>query len=131
MNDIQWIFFDIGGVLGDESRFKEWRLSNDLSIIQKYRPDFTRADLLTSFAEASASSGSLDSNIIHLALGGTEFEASALADLKISKIDMPDYYDWLKIRDEARGILAALSKKYKLGIMANQHSKVREKMEST
>lgn len=129
MTQIKWIFFDIGGVLGDESRFTDWRLDNNLSIIQKYRPDFTHANIMQVFPRASSIVGSLDINIINIALENTQFQKRALEDLKISKAQMPDYYNLLQIRSESMEVLKQLSKRYKLGIMANQHARVRDKLE--
>lgn len=81
------------------------------------------------FPQASAMIGSLDTNLINIALENTPFQKEALDDLKLSKSDMPDYYGLLQIRAEAKEVLQTLSKKYKLGILANQHMKVREKLE--
>lgn len=45
MKNIEWIFFDVGGVLSDESKFTEWRIKNDLEILQKYKPNLSRKNI--------------------------------------------------------------------------------------
>ncbi len=125
---IKWLFFDVGGVLIDESSFLNWRQKNDLSIIQKYSFNLTMDDIKQQWKRASAMDGSLDENVIKIFVNSNNIE-NALLDLKSSYTNAPQYYDQ-PIRMEAFETLQQLSKKYKLGIIANQSVVAKNKLES-
>lgn len=130
MQNIDWIFFDIGGVIADESTFNKWRDNDMVAMLSQYKSGFTQADLYSVLPEASSMLGSLGPNVIKLALKDSGLIEQAMTDFNSHKPNMPDYYDSMIIRSEAKEVLPSLSKKYKLGIMANQHTVVKDKLKT-
>lgn len=128
LQNIDWIFFDVGGVLMDESAFLQWRQNNDWQIVQKFLPAVTFGDIKNSWPQASADDGPLDVNLLRVMLSAEQF-SQALDLLHQSFLDSPDYYAQ-PIRPEALPTLQQLSQKFKLGIIANQSSQAKQKLEA-
>ena len=128
MKDVEWIFFDIGGVLADESEFQQIRENYNWETVKNFEPGVTKEDVLILWKEASRMLGDLDVNVITLALKNKENLKEAIILMKENRSKAPKYYDLLKIRTEALGVVIELSKKYKLGLMANQNILVKDKL---
>ncbi len=129
MKHIEWLFFDIGGVLSDESKFTEWRIQNDLEILQKYHPELTRTNIDAIWEEASSIVGGLDDNIFTILLKDSERIEQAKSEIAKRKSEATPYSEQQRIRSEVKEVVAKLSEKYKLGIIANQHSSIKLKLE--
>lgn len=125
--NLTWIFFDIGGVLSDESRYTEWRIGNDLAALHLVNPSITREDILEVWNQASGTMGQLDENIIRLLTQGSDVE-KVIAAMRKGKQGALSYEEQQSIRPEAKDVLHYLASKYHLGIIANQGPKIREKM---
>jgi len=125
---IEWIFFDIGGVLLDDAEAENRRIDllHDISI--KYSPSLTRDDVIAVIPEASGKIGSLNTNIIELLLKNEADKNNALLDIK-SRWKEIGYSEHRFIRPDAKIVLSELSKNYKLGMMANQPQDVKMKLE--
>ena len=117
---IDWIFFDIGGVLADESKFLEIRKNYNLEAVKKFQPETTKEDILAVWKEASAMPGDLDKNVVTLTIEDKSKTKEVVELMQIKRSQAPRYYDLLKIREETLEIVPKLAEKYKLGIMANQ-----------
>jgi HAD superfamily hydrolase (TIGR01509 family) len=125
---IEWIFFDVGGVLADESEFLTVRQKYNLETIRYFQPETTPEDILSVWSQASEMLGDLDENVIQIALKDKSKISKAIKLMNKKKSESPKYYDLLKIRPEAIEVIPQLAKKYKLGIMANQNIQAREKL---
>ena len=125
----EWIFFDVGGTLTDESFFTQWRAKNNLEIAQKYLPDLIEKDVWNVWERASSMKGGLDDNILSILLDDTHKTQEAIQELNDRKSKAPSYTDTQIIRPEARTVVKALSAKYKLGLIANQSQAINLKLE--
>lgn len=64
LSNIDWIFFDIGGVLLDSSSYEEWRIRTILEILKQYQPEIKKQDIISVLPKASGIIGDLSNNII-------------------------------------------------------------------
>ena len=124
---IQWLFFDVGGVLTDERRFWGWVYTHAEAIIRKYDPSTTPEKLKEVRRIASGMDGKLSENIFRVLLQGDALRA-ALEEWKEARKRGPTHADLQDIRPNARAIVKALSQRYSLGIIANQHTEMKEKL---
>lgn len=128
--NIKWIFFDIGGVLADESEFLKIRQNYCWETINSFMPEITKENVLNSWPAASEMLGSLDENVIRLFIKDVFLQEKAIDLMKQKRSTVPKYYDLLKIRKEAIEVIPVLAKKYKLGIIANQSKEARTILEN-
>ncbi len=102
---LKWIFFDIGGTLVNETHSFRLRVLETIKIQEKLGNHYTIAQLETEMRRS--------------ALAGRSYFRGAMKTLGLS-----DYtpYDGVGeyLYPEVKAVLAALSKRYKLGIIANQ-----------
>lgn len=73
--------------------------------------------------------GGLDDNIFTILLKDPEQIEQAKTEIVERKSKAIPYSDQQIIRPEAKDVIAQLSEKYKLGIIANQHSSIKLKLE--
>jgi HAD superfamily hydrolase (TIGR01509 family) len=126
-SNIDWIFFDVGGVLFDDSFCEQWRLRALQDVIRRYGPDITEQDIISVFPKASAAPGTLDRNIIACFLANRKQADAAGAEITARRKQETNYYQQAKVRPEAMETVRILSADYKLGLLANQSVKAREK----
>lgn len=130
--NIDWLFFDVGGTLLDNSIYGQWRLKTILEIVRKYRPNITEQDITAVVPKASGMIDNLDKNIITCLL--PEEQKAELAELEMRRRwarekEGVDYYQQ-PIRPEGKPAVKILAKDYKLGLLANQSTKIREKLDA-
>lgn len=122
MNQIQWIFFDVGGVLLDDTVVEAERQQRALELAQRFNSNLTEADMYQAWLEASKLPGSVRENALHILMGNNENFTSVQDEYKA--LFPPGYYlAKSHIRPECHGILSQLQKHYRLGIIANQSTK--------
>ncbi len=124
---MKWIFFDIGGVLLDETPLQEWKLKTILRIVRERDDRVAIEDIVRVWPEASRRSGNLAANVIRLLLPDTSMNKKAIKEMEDCKDEMEHASDLQEVRPEARAVLENLSQKFHLGIMANQPQKVKKK----
>ncbi len=108
----------MGGVLLDDTVPESKRQNFALEVAKKYMPETTMAEVKQAWLDASGIPGSmrmvamreLCKNLPNIEEVVHEYD----------KICQVDYYGLSKIRPEAKKVLAELSKKYNIGLMANQ-----------
>ena len=127
---INWIFFDAGGVLLDETKHEEQRLNLILKVVQEYKPEITEYDIFAVRPEASAMLGGLTTNIIKLFLPDKIQQESAIQKLNIIGL-RADQCSYAFVRPEAEKIIEKLAQNFDLGLLANQPIKTKEKLEKT
>ncbi len=128
MENIDWIFFDVGGVLTDESQYFNFRVNVDLAIINEHKPEVTRKDILNSWIKSSSIKGELDETIMKMYL--PDKAEQAIEEMWKRKKAGMDSTASQVVRSDALEVVKELSKKYKLGIIANQHKAIKEKLEA-
>ena len=127
---IDWIFFDVGGVLINDAQYEAQRIKLILEIVRQYNPKINRADVLQVRPQASAMLGGLTINMITLLLPNKVQQASAVEKIKtVGK--RPDHGGYTVVRPEAKAVVAKLSQKYRLGLLANQPLVTKEKLEKS
>ena len=126
-NSIKWIFFDMGGVLLDDSQAKVKAEQLILAIIQKINPKISLSDVQSAWIKGSPQLGSLNVNVIKHLVRDKPDLTKALAEYENRKSEI-NYYITSKIRPEAKEVLLELAKKYKLGLIANQNILAKEKL---
>lgn len=127
MNKIKWIFFDIGGVLLDDSQAKNNAERLLLEIIKKYDNQVNPSDIDSEWIKGSPQHGSLNENVIKCLISNSIDQKKALTEYKSRKSEIK-YYEVSAIRPEAKEVLAILAKKYKLGLIANQNIIAKDKL---
>ena len=127
---IEWIFFDLGGVLIDESLSMKIRQEADLKIIQSFGVEISISDLEEKWSgQASGMHGDLDKNIFSIFLKEESLVLEALEKLKEAKKTWPPHGQRNVVKKEAKEVLEKLSQKFKLGIIANQPTFIRQMLE--
>jgi HAD superfamily hydrolase (TIGR01509 family) len=132
MQQLEWIFFDIGGVLADESAYQQYRQEACLDIAGKYVSGLTPTDFTTAFAKAGLSQGSLTEHTLEILLeqGGQQAHASeALAELRATFRTGPTYLELEVVRPEAAEVVRKLAAHYRIGIIANQVEGIKQKLD--
>jgi HAD superfamily hydrolase (TIGR01509 family) len=133
MKDIDWVFFDIGGVLADESAYQEYRHSTCRAVARRYVKDVSQADYDRAYKEASMGVGSLTERVLRRLLensGKSSQTEEALGILATEFRLGPSYLDMEEIRPEAQEVVARLAQCYRIGIIANQPEGIKAKLEA-
>lgn len=120
MNKIKWIFFDIGGVLLDDSQAKKNAERLLLEIIKKYDNQVSLSKIDSALIQGSPKHGSLNENVVKYLISNLMDQNKALTEYKYRKSEI-NYYEVSSVRPEAKEVLTILAKKYKLGLIANQN----------
>lgn len=116
---INWIFFDFGGVLVDNTEYEKRRIDLIFRAVSRHKSDITREDVLHSRHKASSQLGNLTESIISLLLKDKKEISDAIQYFEENwgeEIHEP-------IRKELKKVIEKLSERYKLGILANQPRK--------
>lgn len=126
---IEWIFFDIGGVLADESAAKKMRQELDLKILKGFGLDISMKDVEDKWPEASAMMGHLDENIFSIFLKDDALASEAALQFKEERKKYPPYEKLKFIKPEAKSVVKEMGRKYKIGVIANQPASVRKELQ--
>jgi len=125
--EIKWIFFDVGGVLTDESAFTLWIQERATEVLKKYDPSITFEQVKSIRPIASSMEGNLNENMIKVFLKGERL-IEALKEWKEIRKNGPTHVELQKIKPDALETIKVLAKKYNLGLIANQHKEMKEKL---
>lgn len=128
--DIDWIFFDIGGVLADDTALEDARDGIITSTVEKVWRKPTAEEMRAARLAASAQIGDMTANTIDALLPDHVLAATAKVEAELIKQSFPSFSSLSSIRPEAKAILERLSSVYRLGIMANQPTRTRDKLKS-
>lgn len=126
-SDIDWIFFDVGGVITDNFEFEKWRVESILSVLSKFDHKITEDKVKETIIKLGDELGSLTRNTIRFLLKDRE-EVISQAEEEV-KILQDNFKDLSPVRPEALKVISQLSEDYFLGIIANQPSGIREKLD--
>ncbi|MFA4880157.1 MAG: HAD family hydrolase [Candidatus Doudnabacteria bacterium] len=126
---LNWIFFDVGGVLIDKTRYENWLIKNMITILQRYHQKITPIALLGASIKASGKTGSLVLNTFQIILKNQKKAEKAYTELKAKRAKEKMEYDQITpIRPEALPVVQRLSSRFHLGIIANQAPEIKEKL---
>lgn len=115
----------------DNSVYGQWRLNTILEIVRQHRPDITEQDITAVLPKASGMVDNLDKNIISCLLPEKDKAESAELEMRQRwerEKKGIDYYQQ-PIRPEALPTVKLLAQHYKLGLLANQSTRARAKLE--
>ncbi|MSR84941.1 HAD family hydrolase [Candidatus Uhrbacteria bacterium] len=120
MKALEWIFFDVGDALIDESGYTNWKQDLVLRSVQAYQDTLRLEDVKHVWISASAQSGSLMQNAARLLLPNQKQADKAIEVIKSKHVEMNEARKKQTVYPEALDVLRLLSKTYRLGILANQ-----------
>lgn len=121
-----WIFFDIGGPLIDDSAAVKQRIEINLRVLREFKPELARTDILKVWPQACARLGSVDQNLAVLLIEEERRAKQAFKEVIRQKGLATPYLELVRVRPEAAAICARLAASYRLGFIANQASAVRK-----
>ncbi len=125
---IDWIFFDIGGVLLDDSAAIEAEFVGLVPMLQPHVPDIT-IDMLKAYLPiASAKPNAFMFEIIRHFVPDTHASDEIISSFRKQFFEADFYTSRSHVRPEAHEVLKNLSSRYKLGLMGNQPQKTIEKL---
>ncbi|MFA6322456.1 MAG: HAD family hydrolase [Candidatus Buchananbacteria bacterium] len=122
---INWLFFDAGGVLLDETKHEGQRINLILKAVKIFKPEITKDDVLAVRFKASAALGGLTENIIKMFLSDSKNIKQALQFIN-------DHWDKNQssfVRPDAKNVVEKLAEKFNLGLLANQPIETKERLE--
>lgn len=128
---IDWIFFDIGGVLADESAYQDYRKAVCREVAKSFIGDISDEAYARAYTEAGFRQGSITEHVLSVLLeqaGRADAVQEALTILATKP--KASYGDLEVVRPEAAAVVQALAAKYKIGIIANQPPIILEKLEA-
>jgi len=125
ITSVNWLFFDAGGVLLDETRHEEQRINLILKAVKNYKPEITRDDILAARFQASAVLGGLTENIIKVFLTDNDQIKSALESIRKNWDNDQSSF----VKPDAKEVVEKLAAEYNLGLLANQPIITKEKLE--
>ncbi len=128
LENANWLFFDVGGVLTDDTALEDRRDAIIAAAVAGVRRAPTADEMHAARIAASRELGEMTANTINALLRDEEQRAAALTAAKELQKRLLPPGPLSKIRPEAKAVLEALAPRYKLGIMANQPSSTKEKL---
>ena len=129
MNKISWIFFDIGGVLVDDSEYEQLRIDTLYKTIKIFDSTTSRKNILDAIPKASSMTGLLNDNILNIFLRDKQKLYMAKNLIASKRHALSEAAANAKVRPETKNVLSELSKNFQLGLIANQPKSTRESLE--
>lgn len=126
---VEWIFFDVGGVLLDDSNYESARIDNLHHTIHIFDSRISRQQIVEALPKASAMSGQLNDNILAMFINDSQ-KLHMARNLMAGKRQAM-YEDRGEIRPNTFEVLTKLSQGYKIGLIANQPKTTRELLIAT
>lgn len=77
MKSIEWVFFDIGGVIIDDTQVHVERMELVLQIGRRFNPGLTISAVNDAYISSSAVSGGIYKNALRTLIGAGNFELVA------------------------------------------------------
>ncbi len=122
--EIDWIFFDVGGVITDDRESEELRKKMDFELLHDYDPSITREMIDDAFQKGSSFVGGTDDNIIKVIVKNQEDVERLITEIRKRKKEIwPNMEIFANRSPFTFGIIDVakkLSQFYHLGIIANQ-----------
>ncbi|MDO8524084.1 MAG: HAD family hydrolase [bacterium] len=121
MNKIKWIFFDIGGVLRDETEYNNWRKDILLLKAREINPEISDYDFEIAHNQASKTPGSLRQNILEILTGDKELAERLKNEIHGQGTKILQN---IPIMPNAIEVVKKLSENYSLGVISNYSSAI-------
>lgn len=125
---IEWIFFDVGGVLTDDVAVETWRINALTSVAQQYNPAVTRKKVEAAHQRASKILGPINRNVFTILIKDKKQAEQALKVYYSRHRKEVDYVGSSPLRPEVLAVVKKLAKNYSLGLIANQPKEMKEKL---
>ena len=125
---IQWIFFDVGGVLLDDSVIFGQEFIELERMILPHDPEITIAKLKAYVPTASATPGAFIDAIIRHFVSDSSIAKELVKRFHKEFFDTHMYVRLSHVRPETHRVLENLSKHFRLGFMGNQPIETLEKL---
>ena len=125
---IEWIFFDVGGVLTDDVAVETWRINALTSVAQQYNPAVTRKKVEAAHQRASKMLGPINRNVFTILIKDKKKAEQALKVYYFRHRKEVDYVGSSPLRPEVLAVVKKLAKNYSLGLIANQPKEMKEKL---
>ncbi len=119
-NNIKWVFFDIGGVLLVDTKTESLRKQYLLEVLKSWDKNITLAQIEKVIPKASGMIGKQNDNILAQFINKKAALAAASEQMMSFWKEKVRYTENSFVNPEAKKVLRELSKRYKLGILANQ-----------
>lgn len=126
MENIKWLFFDMGGVILNDDEPERLRQKALFDVLVNFLPGLTMTDVYNAWMISSQQPGSVRLGALRELMKDSEKLEAAEAAFK--EVGNPDYQGLSFIRPDAKPVLEVLSKKYNLGIAANQSNKTVDRL---
>lgn len=126
--NVDWLFFDVGGPLAIDTVAFNNRVDTCLKVLKQFIPSLTRKQILDLWPEASVQIGALEKSLAKLLITDEKNANQAYKLISEEKAKQPSYLESVTIRPDAADVCAQLSKRYKLGIIANQSPLIKPKL---
>ncbi len=121
MNKIKWIFFDIGGVLRDETEYNLWQKDALLFQARKINPEISEENFENVHKQASKMRGSLRQNILEILTGDKKIAEQLKNEIHGQGTKI---FQNLPIMPNALEVVKNLSENYSLGVISNYSSAI-------
>ncbi len=122
--EIDWIFFDVGGVITDDRESEELRKQMDFELLHDYDSSITREMIDDAFQKGSSFVGNTDDNVIKVIVKNQEDVEKLIIEIRKRKKkiwpDMEVFANRSPFTLSVIDVAKKLSKFYRLGIIANQ-----------
>ena len=128
MNNIDWIFFDVGGVLLDDTAAMQEQRTLMLEILHTVNPRLTLKDIESIQPELSKNPRGLMSNTIAYFSPDEETGDRLIKEFK-ERFPSTRYNELSMLRPEALKTISNLRERYQLGLMGNQPHATIEKLQ--
>lgn len=129
MHNIDWIFFDVGGVILDDHLYEKTRIDELFHVIHIFDSRVTRQQVADAMPAASARVGQINENILSMFI--PDISKLHMARNMMAGKRQIMYKNRGVVRPEALEVLSALSQNYNLGLIANQPKSSRDLLASS
>lgn len=127
-NNIEWLFFDMGGVILNDDKPEQIRQATLFEVAKQYIPNIAMKDIYRAWMEASKIPGVVRLQALKFLFKG--FPDLEKIEQEYVKACKYDYHTMSFIKPEAKEVLEKLSQHYKIGVMANQSERTLKRLES-
>lgn len=129
MKNIDWIFFDVGGVLVDDQWAEDLRMKNIVKVLRHFDESISESMVWEKMPQASSMLGPMNYNIFEMFLKADKDKMDEARELVKPLWENSGYVEKIELRGDALSVVEKLSQHYKLGFMANQKAETRDRLD--
>lgn len=125
--DIDWIFFDVGGVILDDDEYENLRIDEIYRIVHIFDNRISKAQVIDAHPRVSAMVGNLNDNFLSFFITDPQKLYMARNMMAGSRQKLSETRG--SVRPETSEVLSRLALRYKIGLIANQPVQIRRILE--